>query len=121
MIIIGGLGSIPGSVFGAIFITVLNEVLSGATEFFMNIGSLSKVALQIAPLLSSSLDWPLCSSSFLNPKGWQRCGASSGPVLGYGHFLINPPHPPFSKVGTTRGRGGKGGMLVNLLREEYNM
>jgi branched-chain amino acid transport system permease protein len=50
MIIIGGLGSIPGAVFGAIFITLLNEALSGATEFFMNIGSLSKIALQIAPL-----------------------------------------------------------------------
>ena len=50
MIIIGGLGNIPGSVFGAIFIMLLNELLSHATTFFMNLGTLTGVALQIAPL-----------------------------------------------------------------------
>jgi len=50
MIIIGGLGNIPGSVFGAIFIMLLNEVLSHATTFFMNLSTLTGVALQIAPL-----------------------------------------------------------------------
>ena len=50
MIIIGGLGNIPGSVFGAIFIMLLNELLSHATTFFMNLGTLKGVALQIAPL-----------------------------------------------------------------------
>ena len=43
MIIIGGLGSIPGAVFGAIFITVLNEVLSQATQFFMNMKGLPRL------------------------------------------------------------------------------
>ena len=42
MIIIGGLGSIPGAVFGSIFITLLNEILSQATQFFMNIEGLSQ-------------------------------------------------------------------------------
>jgi len=95
MIIIGGLGSIPGAVFGAIFITVLNEILSGATTFFMNLGAISKYALQIAPSVSSSLDWPLCYSSSLSPKVWQRYGALSGQASGCGRFRINPPPPPW--------------------------
>ncbi|MEM2983378.1 MAG: branched-chain amino acid ABC transporter permease, partial [Candidatus Bathyarchaeia archaeon] len=37
MIIIGGLGSITGSVFGAIFIIGLNELLSELTQFLMNL------------------------------------------------------------------------------------
>jgi branched-chain amino acid transport system permease protein len=69
MIIIGGLGSIPGAVFGAIFITVLNEVLSGATQFFMNIGSLSKVALQIAPLREFIFGLAIVLFIIFEPKG----------------------------------------------------
>ena len=69
MIIIGGLGSIPGAVFGAIFITFLNEVLSGATEFFMNIGSLSKVALQIAPLREFIFGLAIVLFIIFEPKG----------------------------------------------------
>jgi len=69
MIIIGGLGSIPGAVFGAIFITVLNEVLSGATEFFMNIGSLSKIALQIAPLREFIFGLAIVLFIIFEPKG----------------------------------------------------
>jgi branched-chain amino acid transport system permease protein len=69
MIIIGGLGSIPGSVFGAIFITVLNEVLSNATQFFMNIGSLSKVALQIAPLREFIFGLAIVLFIIFEPKG----------------------------------------------------
>jgi branched-chain amino acid transport system permease protein len=69
MIIIGGLGSIPGSVFGAIFITVLNELLSGATEFFMNIGPLSKIALQIAPLREFIFGLAIVLFIIFEPKG----------------------------------------------------
>jgi branched-chain amino acid transport system permease protein len=69
MIIIGGLGSIPGAVFGAIFITVLNEVLSGATQFFMNIGSLSKIALQIAPLREFIFGLAIVLFIIFEPKG----------------------------------------------------
>ncbi len=50
MIIIGGLGNIPGAIFGAIFIKLLNELLSHATTFFMNLGTFTGIALQIAPL-----------------------------------------------------------------------
>ncbi|MFB3885607.1 MAG: branched-chain amino acid ABC transporter permease [Thermodesulfobacteriota bacterium] len=69
MIIIGGLGSIPGAVFGAIFITALNELLSHATEFFMNIGSLSKVALQIAPLREFIFGLAIVLFIIFEPKG----------------------------------------------------
>src|SRR4030043_121286 len=69
MIIIGGLGSIPGAVFGAIFITVLNEVLSGATQYFMNIGSLSKIALQIAPLREFIFGLAIVLFIIFEPKG----------------------------------------------------
>jgi branched-chain amino acid transport system permease protein len=69
MIIIGGLGSIPGAVFGAIFITVLNEVLSGATEFFMNLGAISKYALQIAPLREFIFGLAIVLFIIFEPKG----------------------------------------------------
>ncbi|MCP4666443.1 MAG: branched-chain amino acid ABC transporter permease, partial [Deltaproteobacteria bacterium] len=47
MIIIGGLGSIPGSVFGAVFIVTLNEILGHITEYFMNIGATTGMAIRI--------------------------------------------------------------------------
>jgi len=50
MIIIGGLGSIPGSVFGTVFIIVLNEVLSHITGFLMNVSPSIGGAITIAPL-----------------------------------------------------------------------
>ncbi len=69
MIIIGGLGSIPGSVFGAIFITLLNELLSHVTEFFMNIEALTKVALTIAPLREFIFGLAIVLFIIFEPKG----------------------------------------------------
>jgi branched-chain amino acid transport system permease protein len=69
MIIIGGLGSIPGAVFGAIFITLLNELLSGATQFFMNIGALTKIALTIAPLREFIFGLAIVLFIIFEPKG----------------------------------------------------
>jgi len=69
MIIIGGLGSIPGAVFGAVFITVLNEILSGATTFFMNLGAMSKYALQIAPLREFIFGLAIVLFIIFEPKG----------------------------------------------------
>ena len=69
MIIIGGLGSIPGAVFGALFITVLNEVLSSTTQFFMNLGGLSKIALTIAPLREFIFGLIIVLFIILRPKG----------------------------------------------------
>jgi branched-chain amino acid transport system permease protein len=50
MVIIGGLGSISGSVFGAVFMTVLNEVLRFMTDTLMNSGIVSQSGLNVAPL-----------------------------------------------------------------------
>ena len=69
MIIIGGLGSIPGAVFGSIFITVLNEILSNATQFFMNIDALTKVALTIAPLREFIFGLAIVLFIIFEPKG----------------------------------------------------
>jgi branched-chain amino acid transport system permease protein len=69
MIIIGGLGSIPGAVFGAIFITVLNEILSQSTQFFMNIEGLAKIALTIAPLREFVFGLAIVLFIIFEPKG----------------------------------------------------
>jgi branched-chain amino acid transport system permease protein len=69
MIIIGGLGSIPGSVFGTIFIMVLNEVLSGATEFFMNLSVFTGVALTIAPLREFVFGLAIVLFIIFEPRG----------------------------------------------------
>jgi branched-chain amino acid transport system permease protein len=69
MIIIGGLGSIPGSVFGTIFIMTLNEVLSSATEFFMNLSSLTGVALTIAPLREFVFGLAIVLFIIFEPRG----------------------------------------------------
>ncbi len=69
MIIIGGLGSIPGSVFGAIFIMVLNEVLSATTEFFMNLDALTGVAFTIAPLREFVFGLAIVLFIIFEPRG----------------------------------------------------
>jgi len=50
MVIIGGLGSISGSIFGAVFITFLNEILRWLTGILMNMGVVSESGLNVAPL-----------------------------------------------------------------------
>jgi len=50
MVIIGGMGNIAGSVFGAAFITVLNETLRWLTDILMNTHLLQGIELTIAPL-----------------------------------------------------------------------
>jgi branched-chain amino acid transport system permease protein len=50
MVIIGGLGTISGSIFGAVFITILNEVLRFLTDAFMNMGIFTEIAMNVAPL-----------------------------------------------------------------------
>lgn len=69
MIIIGGLGSIPGAVFGAIFITVLNEILSHVTQLFMNIEGLTKIALTIAPLREFVFGLAIVLFIIFEPRG----------------------------------------------------
>jgi len=69
MIIIGGLGSIPGSVFGAIFIVSLNEILSHITEYLMNMGVASGLAITIAPLREFVFGLTIILFIIFEPKG----------------------------------------------------
>jgi branched-chain amino acid transport system permease protein len=69
MIIIGGLGSIPGAVFGAIFIVVLEEALSHATEYLMNVGASTGVAITIAPLREFVFGLAIILFIIFEPKG----------------------------------------------------
>ena len=41
MVIIGGMGNIPGAIFGATFITLLNEVLRFVTGVLMNVRAIT--------------------------------------------------------------------------------
>ena len=69
MIIIGGLGSIPGAAFGAIFIVGLNEVLSLATEYLMNVGASAGAAITIAPLREFVYGLAIILFIIFEPKG----------------------------------------------------
>jgi branched-chain amino acid transport system permease protein len=69
MIIIGGLGSLTGSVFGAIFITSLNEILSHASEFFINLQALAGIALTIAPLREFIFGLAIVLFIIFEPRG----------------------------------------------------
>lgn len=68
MIIIGGLGNMPGSIFGTVFIVALNEILSQLTEYFMNIGA-TGVALTLAPLKEFVFGLAIVLFLIYEPKG----------------------------------------------------
>jgi branched-chain amino acid transport system permease protein len=69
IIIIGGLGSIPGSLFGSVFIITLNEILSHATELLMNIGASIGVGITIAPLREFVYGLAIVLFIIFEPKG----------------------------------------------------
>lgn len=69
MVIIGGLGSIAGSVFGAIFITMLNEGIRELTTFLMNIDQFRGVALTIAPMREFVFGLAIVAFIILEPRG----------------------------------------------------
>jgi len=69
MIIIGGLGSIPGSAFGAVFIVLLNEVLRHIPEWLMNIGVSTGAALNVAPLRDFFYGLAIVLFIIFQPKG----------------------------------------------------
>jgi branched-chain amino acid transport system permease protein len=69
MVIIGGLGSIPGSIFGAIFITGLNEGLRFATDAMMNISALSGFGLNMASLREFAFGLAIVLFILFEPKG----------------------------------------------------
>jgi branched-chain amino acid transport system permease protein len=69
MIIIGGLGNIPGSIFGTIFIVALNEILGIITDYVMNIGSSTGMAITIAPLREFVFGLAIVLFIIFEPKG----------------------------------------------------
>jgi branched-chain amino acid transport system permease protein len=69
MVIIGGLGSISGSIFGAVFITLLNESLRFGTEMLMNTGMVSQSGLNVAPLREFIFGLAIVLFILLEPRG----------------------------------------------------
>lgn len=69
MVIIGGLGSISGSIFGAIFITLLNEGLRFLTEILMNTGVVSSSGLNMAPLKEFVFGLAIVLFILFEPRG----------------------------------------------------
>ena len=69
MIIIGGLGNVPGSIFGAVFIVTLEEILSHLTEYLMNVGASTGVAITIAPLREFIFGLIIILFIIFEPKG----------------------------------------------------
>jgi len=69
MVIIGGMGNIPGAIFGATFITILNELLRFATGELMNIGWVAGMGLNMAPLREFVFGLAIVLFILLEPKG----------------------------------------------------
>ncbi|MBN2058806.1 MAG: branched-chain amino acid ABC transporter permease [Deltaproteobacteria bacterium] len=69
MIIIGGLGSVSGSIFGTVFIVALNELLSHVTGFLMNFGATAGLAVTIAPLREFVFGLAIVLFILFEPKG----------------------------------------------------
>ncbi len=69
MVIIGGMGNIPGAIFGATFITVLNELLRFTTGALMNVGWVAGMGLNMAPLREFVFGLAIVLFILLEPKG----------------------------------------------------
>lgn len=69
MVIIGGMGNIPGAIFGATFITLLNEILRYAIGVLMNIGFVTSSGLNMAPLREFVFGLAIILFILFEPKG----------------------------------------------------
>jgi branched-chain amino acid transport system permease protein len=69
MVIIGGLGSIPGAIFGAVFITGLNEALRWLTDLFMGLGPAAAFGLNLAALRELAFGLAIVLFILFEPKG----------------------------------------------------
>jgi branched-chain amino acid transport system permease protein len=69
MVIIGGLGSISGSIYGAIFITILNEALRWLIDILMNIGYFTEAGLNVAPLREFVFGAAIVAFIIFEPRG----------------------------------------------------
>jgi len=69
MVIIGGMGNIPGAIFGATFITLLNELLRFITGLLMNMGIVTSSGLNMAPLREFVFGLSIVLFILLEPRG----------------------------------------------------
>ncbi len=69
MVIIGGMGNIPGAIFGATFITLLNELLRYFTVMLMNIDFIISWGLNMAPLKEFVFGLAIVMFILLEPRG----------------------------------------------------
>lgn len=69
MVIIGGLGSISGSIFGAVFITFLNEGLRFLADFLMNSGGIPGFEINFAPIKDLVFGMSIVLFILFEPKG----------------------------------------------------
>jgi branched-chain amino acid transport system permease protein len=69
MVIIGGMGNIPGAIFGAAFITLLNELLRYLTGLLMNVSFITSIGLNMAPLREFVFGLAIVLFILLEPRG----------------------------------------------------
>jgi branched-chain amino acid transport system permease protein len=69
MVIIGGMGSISGSIYGAVFITLLNETLRFLTQILMNMDIVLSSGLNMAPLREFVFGLAIVLFILLEPRG----------------------------------------------------
>ena len=69
MVIIGGMGNMSGAVFGAVFITILNEGLRWMTDIMMNIGVFTQAGLNMAPLKEFIFGLAILLFILFEPRG----------------------------------------------------
>lgn len=69
MVIIGGMGSMSGALFGAVFITGLNEILRWGTDLMMNMGFVSQMGLSMAPLREFVFGLAIVLFILFEPRG----------------------------------------------------
>ena len=69
MVIIGGMGNIPGAIFGATFITLLNELLRYITGLLMNVGVITSSGLNMAPLREFVFGLSIVLFILFEPRG----------------------------------------------------
>ncbi len=69
MVIIGGMGNMSGAIFGAVFITGLNEVLRWGTDLMMNMGLVTQLGLNMAPLREFVFGLAIVLFILIEPRG----------------------------------------------------
>lgn len=69
MVIIGGMGNMAGAVYGAIFITSLNEILRWVTDLLMNMGVFSGSGINMAPLREFVFGLAIVLFILFEPRG----------------------------------------------------